>query len=48
MGSRYWQRVINFDALVEEGAISQQDLQIFHYVDSAAEAWATIRAFYGM
>ncbi len=48
MGSQYWQRIINFDALVEEGAISQQDLQIFRYVDNAEEAWTTIRAFYGM
>jgi uncharacterized protein (TIGR00730 family) len=48
MGSRYWQRIINFDAMVEEGAIGQQDLQIFRYVDSAEEAWTTIRAFYGM
>ena len=48
MGSRYWKRIINFDALVDEGAISQQDLQIFRYVDSAEEAWTTIRAFYGM
>jgi uncharacterized protein (TIGR00730 family) len=48
MGSRYWKRIINFDALVDEGAIGQQDLQIFRYVDSAEEAWATIRAFYGM
>lgn len=48
MGSDYWKRIINFDALVEEGAISRQDLQIFNYVDSAQEAWDTIRAFYGM
>lgn len=48
MGSRYWKRIINFAALVEEGAISQQDLQIFRYVDNAEEAWTTIRAFYGM
>ena len=48
MGSQYWQRIINFDALVEEGAIGLQDLQIFRYVDSAEEAWATIKAFYGM
>lgn len=48
MGSLYWKRIINFDALVEEGAISRQDLQIFNYVDSAQEAWNTIRAFYGM
>jgi uncharacterized protein (TIGR00730 family) len=48
MGSRYWKRIINFDALIDEGAIGQQDLQIFRYVDSAEEAWTTIRAFYDM
>jgi uncharacterized protein (TIGR00730 family) len=48
MGSRYWKRIINFDALIDEGAIGQQDLQIFRYVDSAEEAWTTIRAFYGI
>jgi len=48
MGSRYWKRIINFEALIDEGAIGQQDLQIFRYVDSAEEAWTTIRAFYGM
>jgi uncharacterized protein (TIGR00730 family) len=48
LGSRYWKRVISFDALVEEGAINPQDLQLFGYVDSAEEAWNTIRAFYGM
>jgi len=48
MGSRYWKRIISFDALIDEGAIGQQDLQIFRYVDSAEEAWTTIRAFYGI
>ncbi|MEZ5504313.1 MAG: TIGR00730 family Rossman fold protein [Halioglobus sp.] len=48
LGSRYWRRVIDFEALVEEGAISHQDLQLFEYVDTAEEAWDTIRAFYGL
>jgi uncharacterized protein (TIGR00730 family) len=46
MGSKYWRRVINFEALVEEGAIDQDDAKIFSYVDSAEEAWDIIRNAY--
>ena len=35
----YWRRVINFDALVEEGTVSDQDLKIFQFADTAEEAW---------
>ena len=45
-GSNYWKRLINFDVLVEEGAISPQDLKLFHYVDEPQEAWDIIRSFY--
>tara|TARA_R110002110_G_scaffold205066_7_gene417273 strand:- start:429837 stop:430757 length:921 start_codon:yes stop_codon:yes gene_type:complete len=48
MGKRYWQRIVNFDALVEEGAISEQDLEIFRYVEDAEEAWQVIKSFYQM
>jgi hypothetical protein len=48
LGSEYWRRIINFEALVEEGAISESDLDIFQYVDSAEEAWAVIKAAYRM
>ena len=44
MGSRYWRRIVDFEALVEEGAISEHDLDIFQYVDSAQEAWDIIQA----
>ena len=45
-GSNYWKRLINFDVLVEEGAISPQDLKLFHYVDEPQEAWDIITSFY--
>ena len=45
-GTDYWKRVINFDVLVEEGTISAQDLNLFHYTDEPQEAWDLIRAFY--
>jgi uncharacterized protein (TIGR00730 family) len=35
----YWERVINFGALVEEGVINPADLEIFSYVATAEEAW---------
>ncbi|SHJ82641.1 hypothetical protein SAMN02745165_03275 [Malonomonas rubra DSM 5091] len=37
-GRDYWERVINFQALVEEGMISASDLLLFHYVETAEEA----------
>ena len=45
-GSSYWQRLINFDVLIEEGTISAKDLSLFHYVDEPQEAWDIIKAFY--
>ena len=41
-GKAFWERVINFQALAEEGTISGDDLDLFTYVDSAEEAWAVI------
>ncbi len=43
-GRSFWERVINFDALVEEGTISPEDLEIFRYVETAEEAWGIIAA----
>ena len=37
-GREFWERVINFDALVEEGTVSPDDLNLFHYVETADEA----------
>ncbi|MCF8057428.1 MAG: TIGR00730 family Rossman fold protein [Desulfocapsa sp.] len=37
-GKDFWQKLINFDFLVEEGVISPGDLDIFHFVESAEEA----------
>ena len=45
-GSSYWKRFINFEMLVEEGTISPADLALFHYVDTAQEAWCLVRDFY--
>jgi uncharacterized protein (TIGR00730 family) len=41
-GREYWDKIINFDALVEEGAISQCDRELVQYAESADEAWGII------
>lgn len=45
-GREFWNRVVNFDALVEEGVISARDLDIFTFVETAEEAWAVVKDFY--
>ncbi len=43
-GKSFWERIINFNALVEEGTISAKDLELFKYVETAEEAWEMISA----
>jgi uncharacterized protein (TIGR00730 family) len=41
-GTKYWDEVINFDALVRYGTIGPGDLDLFHRTDSVDEAYAII------
>ena len=45
-GKEFWTRVVNFDALVDEGVIAPHDLDIFHWCENAAEAWNFVQRFY--
>ncbi len=47
-GQAFWERVINFNALVEEGTISAEDLDLFVYVETAEEAWELISEANGL
>ena len=47
-GSDYWKRLINLDLLIEEGAISPEDLNLIQYVDDPKVAWDIIREFYAL
>ncbi len=38
-GRDYWNRVVNFPLLVDEGVISPDDLELFRFVETAEEAW---------
>jgi uncharacterized protein (TIGR00730 family) len=42
VGESYWRKIINFDALVEEGAVAATDLALLAFADSAEEAWQSL------
>ena len=45
-GGDFWNRVINWDVLGEEGTISPRDLELFTIVETADEGWKHIQDFY--
>jgi len=45
-GEKYWRKVINFDYLVKEGTIDEDDINLFVYADKAIDAWNYIKYFY--
>lgn len=47
-GQEYWNKIINFQALADEGMVSQQDLNLFQFVETADEAWRIISRFYDL
>lgn len=42
VGKRFWEQVINWNYLVDSGLISPEDLNLFHYAETAQEAWTFI------
>ena len=45
-GRDYWERVVNWHALVEEGVINAADLDLFRLCETAEEGWACVEDFY--
>ena len=41
-GEDYWRRIVNFEALAEEGMISTADLKLFEFADTAEDGWAAL------
>jgi predicted Rossmann-fold nucleotide-binding protein len=41
-GESYWRKIINFDALVDEGMIAPSDLGLFEFAETAEEGWASL------
>ncbi len=42
-GSEYWKKVFNIDALVDTGAISPKDIELFQYADTPEDAFELLR-----
>jgi uncharacterized protein (TIGR00730 family) len=46
-GQAFWERLINFQHLVDTGMISAADLGLFHFVETAEQAWDVLATHYG-
>ena len=46
-GREFWSKLINFDHLIDTGMISPGDTGLFHYVESAEDAWRCLADHYG-
>jgi hypothetical protein len=45
-GREFWERVVNFEALCDEGVISPRDLSLFRFVETAEEGWEIVQQFW--
>jgi hypothetical protein len=45
-GRDFWNRVVNFEALAEEGVIAHTDLDLFRIVETAEEGWEIVKTWY--
>jgi uncharacterized protein (TIGR00730 family) len=39
----YWEKMVNFPGMVDEGVIAPADIEIFRYVETADEAWEILK-----
>ena len=47
-GKDFWNRVIDFEAIAEEGTISKKDLDLIHWCEDAEDGWCHIAEFYDL
>jgi uncharacterized protein (TIGR00730 family) len=47
-GREYWDAVINFKQLTDEGVIDDDDLKLIDYAETPQQAWDIIRKFHGL
>ena len=45
-GREFWNRVVDFEALVDEGVIAPHDLDLIHWTENAQEAWDFVVDYY--
>jgi uncharacterized protein (TIGR00730 family) len=42
VGRVFWERLINWEALADDGLIAREDLELIHFAETAQEAWDII------
>ncbi|MEX0962856.1 MAG: TIGR00730 family Rossman fold protein [Pseudohongiellaceae bacterium] len=45
-GEQYWQGIVNFERLVDEGMIDQEHFELFRFVETPSQAWDIILKHY--
>jgi uncharacterized protein (TIGR00730 family) len=45
-GEKFWRGLIDFDYLIEQGTIDEDDTNLFVYADRAEDAWAYIKYYW--
>ena len=45
-GRAYWDRVVDWKLLADEGVVSDEHLGLFEYAETPEEAWNLIRRFH--
>jgi uncharacterized protein (TIGR00730 family) len=48
VGRAFWEHLVNWQLLVEEGLIGEEELRLFHYAETAQEAWELIGRHHGV
>src|SRR5206468_1731318 len=43
-GREYWEPILNFKPMAEWGAIAEHDIELLHYADTPADAFAHLQA----
>jgi predicted Rossmann-fold nucleotide-binding protein len=47
-GREYWNSIIDFERLADEGVIDDEDLRLIDYAESPREAWEIIAKAHGL
>lgn len=45
-GSEYWSRIINFQALADEGVVADDHVKLIHFADTPEQAWKLVVEFH--
>jgi uncharacterized protein (TIGR00730 family) len=48
VGRVFWERLINWQMLIDDGLIGEEDLRLFHYAETAQEVWELIGRHHGV